>query len=452
MTKEFPPETEWQRRNLEFQKRKRREEEEKRAADELERLRRETFFSQRAQHGPARFDEQVPLESTETVKHFLEWEEFILEDEETSQVVSGFSSNVVANLWPEEDGDASVALASDESEQAEKSELEAANLTEDLAVDPLDDLALFEDLEIFSADSEDDEESWQGLPASQDWTEAVDLEPSYFSRSLPKVLPIFLIALIVFVLSLFTISPYSKQKEVEVKGEIHTTKQEVQLASGIGADDYISHVWQHMADYEKRVVANNPWVKSATMSYKLPNKFIITIKEYGIVAYQIADEGYYPILENGTRAQLVEVDQLPEGAMILELTKASEASQFVKQVATVDESIRQAILTVSLAPSSATEDLLLLTMADGNRIRVPLSEVASKLPYYKGIRGQLLPPSIVDMEVGIYATTDYLEQRASETKASKLEESRQQEALNGPPQAQQEATTTKTEASSSTSG
>jgi len=42
-------------------------------------------------------------------------------------------------------------------------------------------------------------------------------------------------------------------------------------------------------------------------------------------------------------------------------------------------------------------------MTDGNKVLVPLSEVAKKLPYYEKIKPQLTERSVVDMEVGIFS-------------------------------------------------
>ena len=42
-------------------------------------------------------------------------------------------------------------------------------------------------------------------------------------------------------------------------------------------------------------------------------------------------------------------------------------------------------------------------MKDGNEVRVPLSQMDDKLPYYTSVATQLTEPSVVDMEAGIYA-------------------------------------------------
>ena len=49
-------------------------------------------------------------------------------------------------------------------------------------------------------------------------------------------------------------------------------------------------------------------------------------------------------------------------------------------------------------------------MSDGNQVRVSLSQITEKVPYYPSIAKQLQAPQVIDMEAGIYAKPkeDYL--------------------------------------------
>ena len=61
-------------------------------------------------------------------------------------------------------------------------------------------------------------------------------------------------------------------------------------------------------------------VKSAKFTYRFPNKLNIDIKEYSIIAYAQTDDGYQPILENGTRIGLVGASELPESFLTINLS------------------------------------------------------------------------------------------------------------------------------------
>ena len=65
-------------------------------------------------------------------------------------------------------------------------------------------------------------------------------------------------------------------------------------------------------------------------------------------------------------------------------------------------------------------------MHDGNVVRVPLSELAKKLPYYLKIKDSLPENSIVDMEVGIYATSESIEASVAADKEKAKNENKEE--------------------------
>ena len=71
----------------------------------------------------------------------------------------------------------------------------------------------------------------------------------------------------------------------------------------------------------KRILlAKTKLVKSASLKYRFPNKFDIAVKEYNIVAYAQTDDGYQPILENGTRLNVVGASELPDSFLTINLS------------------------------------------------------------------------------------------------------------------------------------
>lgn len=247
--------------------------------------------------------------------------------------------------------------------------------------------------------------------------------PQHYRRALPLILSFSLL----LAFSLFMTSPYSKQKKFSVRGAQHTTQEKVIVATGIKDSDYITSLIGNLKAYEKAIVNNNPWVKSSSIHYELPNKFDISIEEHPIIAYNLTDDGYRPVLPTGQQVDDFGDGELPAGSLPLAFDKASDRVKFVKQLMTLDTELRASIQEVSFAGSESTKDLLLLTMTDGHTVRVPLSEIAIKLPYYQSIKKKLTLPTIIDMEVGIYTTSLELETKASETKASKEKEKREAE-------------------------
>ena len=86
----------------------------------------------------------------------------------------------------------------------------------------------------------------------------------------------------------------------------------------------------------------------------------------------------------------------------------------------VSASIKEEIETVDLTPSKVTKDLVTLTMKDGTKVLVPISQIKRKLPYYHQIRKLVEDGSVIDMEAGIYSYN-------SETMATLAQEKKEKE-------------------------
>ena len=229
-------------------------------------------------------------------------------------------------------------------------------------------------------------------------------------------LVIFIAALLI-VFSLFFISPWSKQKVLTVSGTKNALPEDVKVASGILDTDYITHVFFNQGKIASTVEKTNVWVKKATVTYSFPNQFNIAVKEYPIVAYRQTTNGYVSILESGQTGGTVSAGKLPDNFITLKMDDEKKIEDLVKELYKLDSKIKNNIQIINLTPTKATTDLLTIELYDGNSIRVPLSQLTTKLPYYEKIKSKLSNGCIVDMEVGLYTTTPEVE--ASKTDKDK---------------------------------
>lgn len=239
-----------------------------------------------------------------------------------------------------------------------------------------------------------------------------------------RATPILVISSLVLLVSLFVVSPLSKRKQVTVTGYKNALEYDLLTQSEIKDSDYIFSLIFNHGDYEKAVTDANVWVKNARLLYEFPNHFTLKVTEYDIVAYAQSANGYQPILANGQRVETVNASELPEHFISVNLSDEKMQKTFIDSLSKLDKDLVAQIQTVSLADSSTTADLLLLSMINGHTVRVPLSEIEKKLPYYMKIKDNLAEDSIVDMEVGIYTTTPTIEAEIQEEKsqAKKVEE------------------------------
>ena len=223
-------------------------------------------------------------------------------------------------------------------------------------------------------------------------------------RHVYRALPILFFSSILLILAVYFISPYSKLKNIEVTGNKHLSKTEVLAASSIQKNDYTLTTYLSQKAHAKNIKLSSLWVEKAEIVYQFPVTFKIKVTEYRVIAYDYSGEQYFPVLSSGEEiSSPVKKSQLPKSYIRLDFSDKAMLKKFVQQLSGISDTIKSEIQTVQHTPSKATEDLLTITMTDGNKVLVPLSEVAKKLPYYEKIKPQLTETSVVDMEVGIFS-------------------------------------------------
>ncbi|HEM3665393.1 TPA: FtsQ-type POTRA domain-containing protein [Streptococcus suis] len=240
--------------------------------------------------------------------------------------------------------------------------------------------------------------------------DALEQEPVTLKKKDPlprmallKAIPVLLGSLVLFLLSLYFITPFSKDKIISVQGNERLTAQEVEQFSLISNQDYIVTIALNAKNYAENIKKASPEISEATIAYRFPNTFTIHVKEYKLIGYLEENSQYYRILSSGEIAsEAIPADQLPETYLLVKLTDKASIKSLAEQLAKVDETITSKIQEITLTPSKVTADLSTLTMTDGNTILVPLSEIDTKLPYYSKIVLDIVEPSVIDMEVGIY--------------------------------------------------
>ena len=234
--------------------------------------------------------------------------------------------------------------------------------------------------------------------------EAKETREKIAPRHVYRALPVLILSSILLILAVYFISTYSKLKNIEVTGNKQLSKTEVLDASSIQKEDYTLTTYLSQKAHARNIKLSNLWVKKAEISYQFPITFKIKITEYTVVAYDYSGEQYFPVLSSGEEiATPVKKSQLPKSYIMLDFSDKAMLKKFVQQLSSISDTIKSEIQTVQHTPSKATEDLLTITMTDGNKILVPLSEVAKKLPYYEKIKPQLTETSVVDMEAGIFS-------------------------------------------------
>ena len=242
-----------------------------------------------------------------------------------------------------------------------------------------------------------------------------------------RALPVLLGSGLIFIMSVYFLTPLATMKTIKFSGNQMVSQEDLLKSSKIDEKDYTLTTFINGGNHIRNMKASSPWINNLEMAYQFPITFQVKVKEYGVLAYLHEGGQYYPILTNGEIiSDPTAVDSMPETHISIEFSDKKLIKEFALQVEKVPASVKKNIKTVQLTPSKVTPDLVTLTMHDGNKILVPISHIAKKLPYYKGIQSQLEEgvPSVVDMEAGIFS---YVEGAQNEPSSSDEEKQKTEE-------------------------
>ena len=391
--------SEWQKRNQEYLQKK-AEEEAKRAEEE------------------AREKEEQVSESSESAQEVSEWQKQHQEYLSKKTEEKSTSSEEV-----EEASEKTQEKDSDTSDEASTEEKDSEKISQEDAKsqDQVEEEKAQEKVQKEKKVKTKNKPPKPPIPSVHIWRSVTILVPSF---------------LILF-LSIYLLTPLSTLKHIEVTGTVQTTAEQVKEASGIQDSDYTISLILNK-DKHAEMVKSNHWIESAKIVYQFPVHFTIEVKEFGIVAYSVSGDSYYPILSSGSiESTAVSSDNLPEKYISVLFNDEEQIKTLISQLNEVSPEIKQEIEKIELAPSKVTSDLLKITMYDTDEILVPLSELGKKLPYYSKIKPQLTVPSGIDMEVGIYSYSlvdkalDDERIKAKEEEKKKQEEEKKKQAEQG---------------------
>lgn len=344
--KEVTKLSEWQRRNQEYQKKKQLEEQEEKEKKAQEEKERQELLNQKTPSEELNAEEQ----DTETAEEEKEKEANLAEEE-------------VQETLPDE---------IDEEDEEEK----IIYLTE-----PSEEM--FEEEEL---------------------AKKAKKEGQIARRHIYRAIPVLVISTLIAVFSTYLLTPLAKQKIIEFSGNKNADQTLLFEKSRIQDRDYTLTTFLNRDRYLANMKAASPWVKDISMTYALPTTFKVQVEEYQVFGYYVTEEDHYPILENGEVVETpVAADQLPKTYLAVRFSDRELVRQFVKQLGKIPSSVRDKIESVDLTPSKVTKDLVTLTMKDGTKVLVPVSQIKRKLPYYHQIRKLIEDDSVIDMEAGIYS-------------------------------------------------
>ena len=345
--KEVTKLSEWQRRNQEYQKKKQLEEQEEKEKKAQEEKERQEFLNQK-----------TPSENLDAEEQNAETTE-----EEEDENVADVAEEELQETLPEE-----------VEEEAEEEKI------------------------IYLA------EPSEAMLEEEELAKKAKKEGQIARRHIYRAIPVLVISTLIALFSAYLLTPLAKQKVIEFSGNKNADQTLLFEKSRIQDRDYTLTTFLNRDRYLANMKAASPWVKDISMTYAFPTTFKVQVEEYQVFGYYVTEEDHYPILENGEVVETpVATNQLPKSYLSVRFSDRELVRQFVKQLGKIPSSVRAEIESVDLAPSKVTKDLVTLTMKDGTKVLVPISQIKRKLPYYNQIRKLIEDNSVIDMEAGIYS-------------------------------------------------
>src|SRR5574337_19500 len=239
---------------------------------------------------------------------------------------------------------------------------------------------------------------------------------------LGKMWPFLLVFILILLGSSYVVSPLSKIGSFKTTGNVHESTKQIAAATSIKTGDHVWKIVKAKQTISSQITKAFPRIKSATISMQLPNHFTTKITEYNESIYLKTGPNYQIVLSNGAILTNEVVDsQKLAGIPVLEGFSDKEVKQFVKAYETLASDVKTQMTTVTKVPTKATADFIAIDMKDGNQVRVPRSQIADKLPYYKTVVLSVTQASVIDMEAGIYAKpkASYLQELADQADKNK---------------------------------
>ena len=239
-------------------------------------------------------------------------------------------------------------------------------------------------------------------------------KPSRFQKSAPilkRIWPLIVVFLLIIMGSLYSLSPLNHVGSFAVTGNQTVSNEQLAQSTNIPTKETIFQLYFDRAKIESRVVNSSPHIKAATLTIAFPNKVTLSVEEYKAIGYVQQKSKNYSLLSNGVilKDKAVSASKLGAHPLLLKNFTDSETREFTAAYSTLKSDVQSLIQTVTLTPTQSTSDFITLAMSDGNQVKVPLSQMGEKLPYYPSIAKNLTAPETVDMEVGIFSapTPDY---------------------------------------------
>lgn len=220
-----------------------------------------------------------------------------------------------------------------------------------------------------------------------------------------KALVICILIIVILLVCILFLNRTAKISKISVKGNKTVSQSEIIGLSNLsGKDNY----WNLHDEDIKESIKKNKKIKEVNVLKKFPNQIIIDVKEYKTIAYEVKDNYYYPILENGTMLDKIINNQDKESVPVIKQFTSNDEDllkKLISELKTLPIEIQNRISEIHFSPTDIENSQIILYTTDGFTVSSLITDFSRKMKFYPSIIQQLDPKQhpVIHLEDAIYA-------------------------------------------------
>lgn len=233
------------------------------------------------------------------------------------------------------------------------------------------------------------------------------------------LMTVFIVSLLV---SLYTISPYSKIAEINVEGTSEVYDQVVFESSQITPGDSLIETFISRSRIEKTIEDSNVQVREAELNVSGLQTITLSVREYQTVAFLLEEGSYRKILENGEILDESFPRITDNQPILIGFDQGSALNRMMDEYENVDEPVREMIAEIEKVDNERNELLIRVSLTDGNEALASIPSFSERINYYPQMRETVgEEPGLFDLEAGAFFVPFESEEYSEEYEESELE-------------------------------
>lgn len=226
-------------------------------------------------------------------------------------------------------------------------------------------------------------------------------------KILKQLIGVLLVLSIAILVNLYFISPFSKVQEIKVVGIKDAKSEQIINSSDIQIGKGIWKQYFNKSSAQKRIVAQNPRIKTAKIELASFDELKISVTEYKTIGYLKKNDKFHVILENEKVLPETEAQTDSQYPVLINFKEDDKFTTFLKAYQQFDDKTKSNISEVESTAKKKNPYQIKLKMKDGNEVIGLSSTIAKKIVYYPKIVAEMKKPGVIDMEAGTSGIFSY---------------------------------------------